>query len=95
MTLLNDLHQAATDYINLYADEYNYTKAVRDAHLAPVKTSTLGMMKRMVKTKMGVVAAKGDFVLIHAEKRDEDFVTIWSFRNKCWTSIKTKDVTVY
>jgi len=56
-------------------------------------------IKRVVKTKMGLAFAEGEYAIATAV-RDElanlpssgRFVTVWSRRNKIDTSVKTSDV---
>ncbi len=45
----------------------------------------VGLAVRTVRTKAGVAMEKGDFVLVEAGS--DAFVTIWSARNRCLTSV--------
>lgn len=55
----------------------------------------LGRAKRDVSTKLGLAMKKGEPILIEAfpsEGLTDEFVTIWSFRNRCLTQVRAKDV---
>lgn len=65
--------------------------------------SVLGKVTKDLKTTLGQAFVKGDIVLVKPEIADNrqiaigrkaEFVTAWSFRNKCWTSIQLKNVSV-
>ena len=64
------------------------------------------LVKRNISTKMGLAFTKGEIILVDPESRfvdsfvddwsgeteEREFVTAWSVRNKCLTSILNSDV---
>jgi hypothetical protein len=51
--------------------------------------------KRDVRTKLGLAMTKGEPLLLDTTRTDAgEFVTIWSFRNRCHTSVRARDIVV-
>lgn len=50
--------------------------------------------KFTITTKAGLAVAKGEPVLVDLDGLSPGFVTIWSFRNRCLTSVPAKAVAV-
>jgi hypothetical protein len=61
---------------------------------------TLGIAKRAVRTKMGLVFDKDDVLLVFPPHKlirqspEPGFVAVWSMRNKCTTHVPVSSVKV-